>query len=121
MKRVALIAMIVGTVVSATYGQDKQSDVKTLLQLMQTEEFIIETFSTLLPMFEQQAGTVIQGDSATEKNNTFLEYVKSEIKELNNTDLNRFLHNFQDHPFYNFETATDSILKKIKNRNVVSQ
>jgi len=67
---------------SSLQAQDKSSDLKTLLGLMQQEKMIDQMMSNMSSVMKQQAQSQITGEEAEQKLENYIQFMTEELKAL---------------------------------------
>ena len=106
MKKKILILSILSVVFMANItAQDKASDIKKLMQVMNTEKTIDGMMSNMSSMLKQQ---VSQTTRDKEKQDTFINYLTQEIKEMSYKLVNEEMPNIYD-KYFTHEEINDLI------------
>lgn len=98
MKKLLFILLAISFTAYAT-AQDKESDLKQLLELMKVEETIDGKVNSMIPMLKQQVGLQLKGDNAEEKLNQYIDFMMEEVKELSKKLANEEMINIYDKHF----------------------
>ena len=89
LKKLIISIFLLGFTV-ASYGQDKQADLKKLFGLMQTDKMINGIMDNMSTMIKQQASSEFKSSDANTKAkfDKYMEFVMSETKELSKKLIN---------------------------------
>ena len=88
MKKLLLLFVLTIVFSMGASAQDKTSDLKKLIELMNSEKMVSEMLNNLTPILKQQANERIQGEDAQKKVDLFVDYMMQELKELSNKLIN---------------------------------
>ncbi len=82
MKKLIFLSLLAIAVTTSGFAQDKASDLKRLLKLMNAEATIDQMTDNLKSVFKQQAFGLFDGEDASEQIDKFMNFVMDEVKEL---------------------------------------
>lgn len=84
MKKLILLSILTIAFTMSTIAQDKISDIKRLLELINSEQISDAMINSMVPILKQQASEKIQENGAKEKFNSTMDALMDEAKELSN-------------------------------------
>lgn len=99
MKKLFLLLILTITFTMSTIAQDKITDIKYLLKLVNSEQVSDAMINSMIPVLKQQASEKIQENSAKEKFNSLMDTLIIEVKELSNKLVNVELVNIYEKHF----------------------
>jgi hypothetical protein len=88
MKKLFLIAMIFAVTGFTGYGQDKNAEIKKLLNLMSSGKMMEQTMGNMINAMQQQAAGKMQNGEAKEKSEKILSYLTEEATAMINKMVN---------------------------------
>jgi hypothetical protein len=88
MKKLFLIAMIFAVTGFTGYGQDKNAEIKKLLNLMSSGKMMEQTMGNMINAMQQQAAGKMQNGEAKEKSEKILSYFTEEATAMINKMVN---------------------------------
>lgn len=88
LKKLFLLLILTITFIMSTIAQDKITDIKYLLKLVNSEQVSDAMINSMIPVLKQQASEKIQENSAKEKFNSLMDTLIIEVKELSNKLVN---------------------------------
>ncbi len=89
MKKLVLLPFLAVVCCMSIAAQDKTADIKRLFELMQSEKTIDDMMDNMLAVFQQQAEGKIQGAAAKEKYDEYVEFMKTEVRDLSDKMVNQ--------------------------------
>ncbi len=99
MKKLLLLSVLTIAFAMSSIAQDKTSDVKKLLQLMNSEKMVDGMFDNMTPMLKQQAGAQLKGGDSKAKMDQYVDFMMKEVKELTHKLINEDMVNSYDKAF----------------------
>lgn len=108
MKKLFLLLILTITFTMSTIAQDKITDIKYLLKLVNSEQVSDAMINSMIPVLKQQASEKIQENSAKEKFNSLMDTLIIEVKELSNKLVNVELVNIYE-KYFTHEEIKDLI------------
>jgi len=95
MKKLLLFFMLAIACTMHVVAQDKATDLKKLIELMDSEKMIDGMIGNMAPMLKQQAAGKVQGSKADE----FSDFLMAELKKLTNKLVNEEIVTIYDQHF----------------------
>lgn len=82
MKRLLTLTVLTLAFTFSSLAQDKLSDSKKLLGLMNSERMIEQIMDNMIPIYKEQAREQLQGEESNEKFDKFMQVISKHTKDL---------------------------------------
>lgn len=99
MKKLFLLSILTIAFTTNAVAQDKISDIKYLLELINSEQVSDAMINSMIPVLKQQVGEKIKENNAKEKFDRTMDAMMDEVEELSNKLVNVELVNIYEKHF----------------------